>query len=327
MTLLVLALFLLAGCGSESGSDSDDGGDGTELLLYGTRVKACTPLLDEGSPSSGQDDLATWDGWDPGADPSVLGKLFDEGIGGDECLFTLVGILDSHIDMVNEFSNDWGTSGTYTRSGMTAVVDTSVTTVTVPYLGVDSPFLMERLITLSVPDEDLTIHMAFTHAGEHQMVVEQYTIGDTRSGVYLAEILRTTVRIWTASIRDSKVQIMWDGDTSSKWFTISECTNAAGGNWEAMGGGSISSDSSEMAFMARNRATNDSNDEYYLSISSIDLRDGIEQTVYNADTTPPDGNGALAYITSGKDSYVGFLGYQEYPKDIEDLDWDSAQSN
>jgi hypothetical protein len=329
---LLAAVFLfsliLAGCGTESG-DSDDGGTvtpGTELTPFTDKVKACTPYLDESSPSAGVSLLEDWGGWDPQATNTVLGKLFDPGIGGDECIYNQIEILDSHIEMANIFADDWGASGTYTGNGISAVVDISVTTVTIPYLGADSP-PMERLITMNDPAQGLTVHMAFSQTGNGQTIVSQYVQG-TESGVYYAWFLGNKMGIWHASIKDRKVQVIWEGNTTDKTFKISECTNATGGNWEAMGGGSIATSLDEMAFMARNNATSSSEDEYYLVIPLGELEDGDEQAVLDAGAVPPDGTGVLAYITQGNDLCLGFLGDlpQEdntaYPDVLEDLAWE-----
>ncbi|HPI93888.1 MAG TPA: hypothetical protein PLT09_06445 [Deltaproteobacteria bacterium] len=322
LTGLVLFALILAGCGSEGG-DSDDSGTitpGTELTLFTDKVKACTPYLEDSRPSTGDNNLEEWSGWDPEATDTVLGKLFDSGIGEDECLYTQLEILDSHIEMANTFSDQWDTSGTYTEGGVTAVVDTSVTYVTIPFLNTDSP-PMERLMTLTDPAQGLNVHMAFAQTGTGQTVVSQYVKGD-ESGVYYAWFIGNKVGIWLASVTDRKVQIVWEGNTDEKTFKISECTDAAGFNWEVMGGGSISSSVAEMAFMARNHATNLSDDEYYLSLTLGALEDGDERTIHDFSTDPPGSTGVLAYITEGNSLCLGFLGVYEYPDDADDLAWE-----
>lgn len=320
---LVLLALILAGCGSEGGT-ADDGGavtPGTELALFTDKVKACTPYLDDPSPSPGSYNLEGWSGWDPGATNTVLGTLFDPGIGEDQCLYAQIELLDAHIELVNTFAEDWETSGTYSENGLNAVVNTDVTTVTIPYLNVDSP-PMERLVTLNDPAHGLTIHMAFTQTGTGQTIVSQYVQGD-ESGVYYAWFLGDKAGIWHASVRDRKVQIVWEGNTAEKTFKISECSDAAGLNWEAMGGGCIASPSDEMAFMARNHATGWSGDEYYLSITYGELEDGDEQTIMGAATDPPGSTGVLAYITEGNSQCLGFLGVREYPDSVDELAWEN----
>ena len=128
--------------------------------------------------------MADWNSWNPGASSTVLGKLFDSANGGDECIYSQIQVLDSHIQLVNQFSDSWGTSGTYSQGNNSAVVDTAIRTVTIPFLGFDSDLLdllqpLDRLVTLSVPDQNLTIHMAFSQEGGNQTIVEQYVIGNT----------------------------------------------------------------------------------------------------------------------------------------------------
>ena len=300
---------------------------GTKLSLFTDRVKSCMPYFEGSSASTGNTNLQLWGGWDLGANGAVLGKLFNPDIGGDECIFSQIEILDSHISMVNEFSDLWITSGAYSQGNNTAIVDTTLRTVTIPFLGFDSDLLdllqpLDRLVTLSVPDQNLTIHMAFSQNGGNQTIVEQYVIGNTESGAYLALVEGDVVRIWHASITGSKAQFRWEGNTNEKSFKISECTNAAGDNWEVMGGGSIASPASEMAFMARNDSNNSSVDEYYLTITYDSLQNGIAQTIRNAGTTTPDPSvSVLSYIIEGNDNSLGLLGIDQYPNTLEDLAW------
>jgi hypothetical protein len=336
-TLLALsagALIVLAGCGGGGGGGSNDTGGngnktgpvGTKLGLYSDRVKSCTPYLSIGSLSSATGILlADWNSWSPDVSGSVLGKLFDPANGKDECIYSQVQVLDSHINLINQFSDQWLTSGTYTQGTMTAVVDTTATTVTIPFLGSDSPDTMDRLVTLSDPAQNLTINMAFYQSGSNQTIVEQYVMGNAVSAVLLARIIGSDVQIWFASIGDHKVQGMWEGDTSSKTFKLSECTNASAGNWEVMGGGSVANSTSEMAFMARNNQNNNSSDSdtYNITTTLNGLENDTLQSIFNADAKPPNPNTdmAQAYITDGDPECFGFLGIQNYPNTLDDLAW------
>jgi hypothetical protein len=340
-TLLAYALIsfmILEGCGGGGGGGSSNkSGDGnvavgTKLSLFTDRVKSCMPHPEGSSTSTGVTNLQLWSGWDPGANGAVLGKLFNPDIGGDECIYSQIKILDSHIGMVNEFSDNWLTSGVYHQGNSTATVDTTVSTVTIPFLDLDLVALdpldpLDRIITLSVPEQNLTIHMAFSQEGGNQTIVEQYSIGTTESGVFLSRVIGNDVKIWCASITEStvsKVQIMWEGNTAEKSFRISECTNASTSdyNWEVMGGGSIASPASEMAFMARNDSNNSSVDEYYLTITYDNFQYGTAHTILNASTTPPDPSvSVLSYIIEGNDNSLGFLGIDQYPNTLENVAW------
>lgn len=312
------------GGGGGSGSGSIDNGGGAasaQLSTFTNDVSACMPVLAASSPDPGGASLGEWSGWDPMASGTVLGKLFDPGIGGNECFSAQVELLDSHIAMAQEFADTWDTNGTYTRGNITAIVQTDIPAVTIPYLAFDIP--VERLITLQVPDEDLTIHMAFTLDGGDQTLVEQYEIGDAQAGVFYSWKEGNDAGIWHASIGESKVQFMWQGDSLDKSFIITECTDAAGGNWEVMGGGSVASSASEMAFMARNQDNGDSLDAYYLTISLGDLMGGTSQPIWNAAANPPDPSidAVLAYVTEEDINCFGFLGNREYPADLSELAW------
>jgi len=333
LALFTGALIVLAGCGGGGGGGndtSDDGNDngpvGTKLGLYSDRVISCTPYVSIGSLSGATGSLlANWNSWSPDVSGSVLGKLFDPENGKDECIYSQVQVLDSHINLINQFSDRWLTSGTYTQGTMTAVVNTTVTTVTIPFLGSDSPDTMDRLVTLSDPAQHLMINMAFYQSGGNQTIVEQYVKGNTVSAAFYARVIGSDVRIWFASIGDHKVQGMWEGNTDSKTFKITECSNASAGNWEVMGGGSVASSTSEMAFMARNNQNNSSSDSdtYYMTTTVSGLEDGTLQPIINAAAIPPNPNtdSAQAYITEGNDSCLGFLGIGQYPNTLDDLAW------
>jgi hypothetical protein len=331
---------LLAGCGggggggggggdgSDNSNNNSSGPSGTKLSLFTDMVNACTPNINGGNSSGATTNLDTWNAWAPGLNGTVLGKLFDPANGKNECINSRVQVLDSHIQLVNQFSDRWLTSGIYTQDTITATVDTTVSAVTIPFLALDLGILdpMNRLVTLSVPDQNLTIHMAFSQNGSNQTLVEQYAIGTSESGVFLARVIGNDVEIWCASITEStasKVQIMWEGYIAERSFEIAECTNAAGGNWEVMGGGSIASASSEMAFMARNDQNSNSSesDTYYITTTLSSLENGTLQPIFNAGATAPNPNTVEAYITEGNVNCIGFLGPDQYPNAISDLAW------
>ncbi|MGD0822850.1 MAG: hypothetical protein ABSA71_19135 [Desulfomonilia bacterium] len=343
LNLLANALIfsmILAGCGGGGGgggssdnSGNGSGSSGTALSLFTDKVNACTPNINGGNSAGATTNLDTWPAWNPDLSGTVLGKLFDPANGKHECIYSQVQILDSHIQLVNQFSDKWLTSGVYTQGSSTATVDTTVSTVTIPFLALNLGTLdpMDRLVTLSVPDQNLTIHMAFSQNGSNQTIVEQYTIGTTESGVFLARVIGNDVEIWCASITEStasKVQIMWEGNTAEKSFSISECTNASStpdSNWEVMGGGGIASSTSEMAFMARNDQNDNSSDfgTYYITPTLNDLENGTLQPIINFLAQAPDPNtdSVEAYITEGNASCIGFLGRDQYPNAISDLAW------
>ncbi|MGC9325755.1 MAG: hypothetical protein ACP5G0_13520 [Desulfomonilia bacterium] len=305
------------GCGTETEDEEDaDPGTTTALLSFTDDIRACTPYLGEGASEE-------WSDWDPAELGSIFTKLFDPDRGGDECIYTHIEILDTHIGLVNEFRDDWDTDGEYTNGDVTISIDTSVSTVTIPYLGGFFSGLIsiqvDREVYLEGP-EGLIIHMAFTSDGTTQTIVEQYEQGGADAGVYYAFRDGSTIRIWHASVRDSLVQFMWEGALDEQWFRITECTNYTG-NWEVMGGGSIAESDSLMSFMARNDEMNDSRDEFYLTISYEDLLGGVEQEVYDAADVPPSGSGVLAYITEGDPKCLGFLGTGQFPATPDDLDW------
>jgi len=328
LALFTAALIVLTGCGGGGGGGggNDSGTAGTKLGLFSEQVKACTPYLNKGSLSTGESNLTDWNSWNPGASNTVLGKLFDPANGKDECIYSKLQVLDSHIQLVNQFSDRWLTSGVYYQGNITATVNTTVSTVTIPFLALDLGILdpLDRLVTLNVPDQNLTIHMAFLQDSGKQTILEQYSIGASESGVFLARVIGNDVEIWCASITESKVQIMWEGNTAEKSFRISACTNASTSdyNWEIIGGGSIASSTSEMAFMARNDSNNSSVDEYYLTITYDGLQNGTAQTILNAGTTPPNPSvSVLTYIIEGNDNSLGFLGIDQYPNTLEDVAW------
>ncbi len=317
---LVLVFFMagVAACGTQSTTDEDNGaGALSSLQTFGDEVKLCTPYL-------GDSTLEQWADWDPDVSGSVLGKLFDPDNGGFECIYSHIDLLDAHIEMVNEFVEDWDEDGQYIQGDMTATIDNDTSAVTIPYLGIDLwPISVDRVITLENVSQDLVVHMAFSIDGDREYIVEQYAIGNTDAGVYYTERDGDSLRIWHASITTGSVQFVWEGDVYEEWFKITQCSDATG-NWEAMGGGSVSTSSSQMAFMARNDDTNDSLDEYYLTLTLNDLVTGNEPSggIVGPRTDPLSGTGVLAYITLGNAKCFGFLGIGEYPDNTGDLAWD-----
>ncbi|HDP26238.1 MAG TPA: hypothetical protein ENN34_12460 [Deltaproteobacteria bacterium] len=289
------------------------------MQTFMDEVRACMPFLGEG----GSD---VWSDVDPASQGAIFSRLFDPERGGNSSLFTHIEILDSHIEMINRFADVWDFDGTYTEDELTLTVDNSVSAVSIPYLrGLFSDLIsveVDREVFLKGPG-DLTVHMAFALDEDFLELVQQYEKGAAEAGVFYAVWIDDLLRIWIASVRgDSKVQLMWEGSVEEQRFRITVCSNETG-NWEVMGGGSIEAPESRMAFMARNDATNNSLDEYYLTISYEDLLDGVEQEIYDAVTTPPDPDewGEHAYIAAGNVNCLEFLGIGEYPERIEDLDW------
>lgn len=320
----LVAAVVLAACGSESGSNGQGGvAAGTKLAAFTDKVRSCTPYLEEASPSEGTYDLSAWSGWDPGATRTVLGTLFDEGIGEDACIHKVVQTIDSHIGLVNTFSEQWGSAGTYTSGNMTATVVTDVPEFEIPFWGYELPILFDRLITLEDSSSGLTVHMAFAqYGGDNQIVVGQYTLKTAEAGVYIAQIQDGKVMISYAGLSETtgvKVQIMWEGNTDEETFKISVCTNAAGGNWEAMGGGGVSSSSEQIALMARNNATAQT---YYIVLTKGELEEGRRVTIVSAATDPPASTGIESYISEESSACLGFFDTGDYPASLTDLAWE-----
>jgi hypothetical protein len=320
----IAIMFFLAGltaCGTESNDST-----GSALSTFSEEVKLCTPFLDGSGEDLGDNTLDAWDAWDPQAQKSVLGKLFNPDIGQDECIVAQIEILDSHIAKVNEFIEYWGEDGTYTIGDMTAIIDNGTSSVYVPYLRgffADLSLIsVEREITLTDSGDDLTIHMAFLNDGGVEYIVTQYAIGSTQAGVYYTERDGDSLRVWHASVKTRKVQFTWEGNTGEKWFKITQCSDATG-NWEVMGGGSIVDEGIGMAFMARNDDTSSSNEEYYLTITLEELNNGTEPDdgIIALGTSTLSGSGVLAYITEGEPECFGFLGPDAYPGSVGDLAW------
>ena len=328
--MIVLAVLMAitanncGGGGGGSGSDTTDKGGGTTSVILnpvGSDIESIMPYFSTSSPTLGASSLQVWSGWDPKESGTVLGKLFDPGIGGYECMYSRIQVSESHMGMANEFADKWDAPGTYTRGNVTATIINGSSTVTIPYFDFDLPDL-ERHITLQVPGEALTINLAFTIDSNTQTVVEQYSIGNEEAGVFYIEKDGDTIRMLHAYLKTDlltpiKGQMAWEGNATEKWFKITECTNASGGNWEVMGGG----DASEIAVMARNDENNSSEDEYYITTTPQDLLAGKEQTITNAQTSPPSGIGVLAYITEGDSRCFGFIDEGQYPNTLDELAW------
>ncbi len=332
MLLVSVLVLFAASCGSES-SDSDSDTDnnvynGEELSTFTDDVKLCMPFLPSRALSAGTTDLSVWSTWSPNNSGSILGKLFEEDNGLDECPYTRIAVLDDHIEMVNGFSDYWDSDGEHTVGSRTATVDTSVDSVDIPYLtGVFQGDLytvaVDRLVT--VTEGTLTVNMAFKISGTTETIVEQYQIGTTEAGVFYTIQNGNYRGIWHAYVGDSKIQFMWDGNIGDQTFRITECTDSgSGSNWEVLGGGEIASGTSELAFIARNDADGSSSlDEYYITLTLDELEDATTQTITDAGVSAPGGAGVLRYITEDNEDCLDFLGIDEYPDDVSDLAWDN----
>lgn len=318
--LFFMLVFFLAACGTESTSTSsnndgdDDSLSGSTLKLFSDDVKECTPYL-------GTSTLDEWSDWD--SSTGILARLFDPDKGLDESMYTHIELLDTHIGMVNDFSDYWDKNGQHTVNDTTATIDTSVASVSIPYLGGLFQGFMNSIPVdrvVSIQSGELSLHMAFLIDGNREVIVEQYQIGSSKAGVYYTIRNGDDLKIWHASVRDRKVQFMWEGDTGNQEFKITECTDS-GTNWQVMGGGSIYDENSEMAFMARNTETDDSEKEYYITITLEELTAADPQSIINAAVTAPTGNGVLAYIYEDSQDCLGFFKIAEYPSQVSDLAW------
>ena len=215
--------------------------------------------------------------------------------------------------------------GEATAGDDTATVETEVAGVDVPFLKWFFQEVMsvpvDRIVT--VRSGSLTVHMAFRIVGDREVIVEQYTSGTTDAGVFYAIRNGSSLGVWHASVTDSDkgIQFMWDGDMEDRTFRLSVCTDA-GGNWEAMGGGGVES-SSEMAFMAKNNATASSDREYYITLDISDFNNSSDVTILDAGLNPPNGSGALRYVTDDSEDCLGFYPPGDFPQSVDDLRWDN----
>ncbi len=315
MVLAVFTAVFLSACGAESSSEDDSTATGAGLHTFTEDVQLCTPYL-------GSSSLDQWAAWDPDNAGSVLGRMFDPGMGGDESLYAHSVILDDHIELVNRFSDYWDQDGEHIGDGVTMTVDTGVESVVIPYLDQYTfggmSVAVDRMVILQ--SGDLTVRMAFAVDGEIETIVDQYEIGDTDAGVFYTVRDGDYRALWQASVRDARTQHMWEGDVSQKWFRITECSDAG---WEVMGGGSVAGDDSMMAFSAISHEDPESDDEFYLAISLQELNNGTSPAagVFDAAADPPDGEEERAYITKTSSKCLGFLGNTAYPNDVDELDW------
>ena len=327
----VIAASFLAGCGDDSISDDDDSNGGTSsyqgatLNAYRDDVKTCTPYIGSAVFSSGSSVLSSWTGSSRTNSNGVLGKMFNTTLDDYQSIYTQLSIFDEHIELVNGFSESFDIEGEATAGDDTATVETEVNGVDVPFLKWFFQEVMsvpvDRIVT--VRSGSLTVHMAFMIVGDREVIVEQYTSGTTDAGVFYAIRNGSSLGVWHASVTDSDkgIQFMWDGDMEDRTFRLSVCTDA-GGNWEAMGGGGVES-SSEMAFMARNNATTGSDREYYITLDINDFNNSTDVTITDAGLNPPNGTGALRYITDDSEDCLGFYPPGDFPQSVDDLRWDN----
>jgi hypothetical protein len=330
MLMAFIAALFLAGCGNDSvvddNPDNNNSYKGATLTAFTDDVQTCTPYIPGIVFSSGTSAVDVWAGWPRNNSNGVLGRVFNTTIqfNNDESIYTQIATLDDHIALVNKFTDYFDEDGSFEVGSDTAAVDTSVSSVDVPFMGwsfqepVSVP--VDRIVT--VTSGSLIVHMGFKKTGTSEVIVEQYTDGSTKAGAYYTIRDGSYLAVWHASVRDGKVQFMWDGDMDNQTFRISECSDTDD-NWEVMGGGSVETGTSLMSFMARNNFTDGSDDAYYIWLSLQDFNTEAQKTVYTASVNPPDGTGPRIYITEDNENCLGFYRTGDYPDSVSDLEWDN----
>ncbi|HNY65419.1 MAG TPA: hypothetical protein PKM41_08255 [Deltaproteobacteria bacterium] len=330
LLVALIAAVLLAGCRDDSTDDDDTAGSrslrGVTLDAFTGDVKQCTPSIDDFAFTSESSALNSWTGWKRNNANGVMGKVFNTTLGDYQSIYTHLETLDEHIALVNAFTDSFDDPGSHTIGDDTAKVVTTVSEVNVPFMGWSfrEPMSVPVDRVVTVTSGTLTVHMAFRVSGGREVIVEQYTDGNSDAGVFYAIRDGNYLGVWHASVTDTNngVQFMWDGDMGEGTFRIS-LSSDAGGNWQVMGGGSVETSGSAMAFMARNDDTGGSDVKYYTSMTLAEFSAGTEKAIFNAGTAPPGGAGALSYITEDSEDCLGFYRVNDFPVSVDDLDWNN----
>jgi len=328
--LSFLFVFMVMGCESDNpGKVYRD----LNLSTYENEVREITPYTATDSssrskmPGIEEDEcfpyLLDWGAWEPvvGANEhTVFDKLFDPG-NGLENIYGPVQEMDWFVDDVNQHAallDELGTTteGTGEYVSTFSVLSIETKTIKVPFF--EDQVSVDRIVeyddgngrTVSIAftkDEVNETMVAFSRSddgGPLQMVV--YGERDNETSM----VIKVAVHLVYEGNRlgeSFKGQFIWKGNLDEKWFSIAQKTDAANGNWEVVGGGSIA-DGKDMAFKSRN---NDGCSGWYYieSITNDQIKNGIKPgDPIDAEVDPPDaGTEALEYITEDSPRFPGLL--------------------
>ncbi len=283
--------------------------------------------------------LLDWNAWKPVVDANehtVLDKLFDPG-NGLENIYGPVQEMDWYVDDVNQHAallDELGktTEGSGEYISTFSVLSIETKTIEVPFFNdlVSVDRIVEyddgngRIVFIAfTKDDQKETLVAFSQSdagGPLQMVVYGERDNDT------SMVIKVAVHLVYDGSRlgeSFKGQFIWKGNLDEKWFSIAQKTDAANGNWEVVGGGSIAA-GKEMAFMSRN---NDGCSGWYYikSITNDQIIEGAKPgDPIDAETDPPDGStDALKYITDDYPEFPGEL--SSYPTSEISCEWCSDQ--
>lgn len=342
----VLILWLIAGIGC-NGTGPDKTYRNLTLSVYEDEVREITPytstpkteavrsveIPDNGSYQC----LEDWEHWKPDMNQytyTVLDKLFDPD-SGDEGIYGPVETLDRFIDNVNvhkmlldELGETVSDDSEY--PSIFTVLSIEPSTITVPFFG--DAVSVDRIVK-HVTGSGETEHIAFTidEQRDAETLVAFATSdfgGQLQMAIYGKRDNATNMEIKVAihliydppSTDSFRGQFRWQGNRNENWFSITQRTDAAGGNWQVLGGGSIAEGRGGMSFMAR---TADCGNLWYY-IENITNAQILSETKPGDpiafDISPPDGSTpSLKYITDGESEFPGIL--DTYPTEVITCDW------
>ena len=343
--LFLILVFVLVGCDEDKPSKEYRN---LGLSAYEDEVRLITPYtaIDGISrskiPGTAEEGcyeyLLEWGAWEPVVgtfEQTIFDKLFDPG-NGVENIYGPVQILDQIIEQVNQHSSLFDNlvetvDGEGEDAATFSVLSIETIPVKVPFFG--GQVSVDRIVkyddgkgkiehiafTINEQNEKETL-VAFSAAdsdGPLQMVI--YGERDNETNMVIKVAVHLVYNDSYPSHDSFKGQFIWRGNLDDDWFSITQKTDAANGNWEVIGGGSIAA-GKEMAFMSRN---NDGCPGWYYikSITNEQIITGTKPgDPISVAVDPPDGNTkALRYITDNNTEFPGIL--ENYPTSEITCDW------
>lgn len=238
--------------------------------------------------------------------------------------------------MINYLQTYWTADGTYPDVNLgiegavaTVTVDTSVTSVTIPYFG--GTQAVDRLITVEGDfDGEFICQMAFTASGGEEAVVAWSKMIENNdiSVFYGRRAADGLMTLWGACYADKATVdtaddfygvYKWIGNPDEGWFAATQYMNGAGGSKVLAGG----EPDGEMAFLAIRNDDAVGPVPHYLVSTIANLTGGT--AIADADILNEDDDGlplqatrdVFKYIEVGNAACLGYL--TEYPDAEADI--------
>ncbi|MBN1500160.1 MAG: hypothetical protein JW982_08395 [Spirochaetes bacterium] len=310
---VITGITILAGCDASDSGSGSDGGTGNILETYVSKMKQCTPSLEQSiSPAiksrinaSITSVQSAWkngdNGWNPTAEYGVLNKHLNPE-SGSESVYGAANLLDRVIENINEVYERLGNSGTSSEGSWTVTIekpDGGIRPGLPAILGISTQPVFDYRFTMTDSDSGQSVKVVFTSHTNDQTILF-YTDSPIKlpqnehheSYLIYAYMNKSTgeLSIRSANVKMDgaapssgsahiddifRMKVIYDGNYFTKDFKFSIKTDASQG-WGIISGGSLLNGSSKFA-MARSEYFDSetyANDAAGLSGGSVPSQDG-----------------------------------------------------